>query len=256
MFDRSTAQQYDDFRAIPEPIVSAIQAQIAAAAILRTGDSVLEVGAGTGRIGHGFGSRGFRYTGLDASRAMLTRFQALAAPLEHPALVQASAVQLPFATGSFDLVLLVQVLGVVPGWRRALTECRRVLVAGGHVVMGRVVHEPDSLQAFVRNERIRLLAEAGIEVRRPGAEDDQILAALSTTIGPVEVLPPMTWGTETDPRTAVEANLSGWRVQALPADEQAQLRERLLNAVCKRYGELGFPIRESRIFSLALARHQ
>lgn len=256
MFDRSTAQQYDDFRAIPDSALSAIQSRVIAAAGLRPGARVLELGAGTGRIGRGFSSRGFRYTGLDTSRAMLTRFHTLAVPLEHPALVQASAVQLPFATGCFDLVLLVQVLGVVPGWRRALAECQRVLVTGGRAVVGRVEHAPGSLQVFVRAERIRRLAEEGIEVRRPGAEEDQIVAALSTSVGPVETLPSLTWQAETDPRTAVEANLSGWRVQSLPLEQQARLREQLLSATAKRYASLDRPIQEERTFALVIASHR
>ena len=49
--------------------------------------------------------------------------------------VTADARSLPFPDGSFDAVVLSATLKHVPEPERALRECRRVLVAGGHVLV-------------------------------------------------------------------------------------------------------------------------
>jgi len=50
-------------------------------------------------------------------------------------LVQADAVALPFASGAFDLIALNDVCDHIIGLPRALQECYRVLVPGGHVAI-------------------------------------------------------------------------------------------------------------------------
>ncbi len=41
---------------------------------------------------------------------------------------------LPFASASFDVIVVVEALFVFAGWAQALKEIRRVLVPGGHLV--------------------------------------------------------------------------------------------------------------------------
>lgn len=89
---------------------------------------VLLVGIGTGLdlpllpVGH-------RYLGLDLTAAMLRRAGKGRGP--HCALVQGDALELPFADGSFDHVVMHLILAVVPQPSRALSEALRVLRSGG-----------------------------------------------------------------------------------------------------------------------------
>lgn len=91
---------------------------------------VLDVGTGSGRwLGALRHREGTSVVGLDRSPHMLARASALEVPL-----VRGDALALPFAAGSFDLVLsslMVGDLEDVAGWA---LEVSRVLCEGGHVV--------------------------------------------------------------------------------------------------------------------------
>jgi ubiquinone/menaquinone biosynthesis C-methylase UbiE len=124
-FDRASAI-YDQTRLLLEPI-----AQYGIPALLDVmGPTarVLEVGSGTGRISIPLLERGVNLVGCDLSSPMLRRFQEkfAAAPI-----VQADAGLLPFPGAHFDAVLTVHVMHLIPSWREALREFRRVLKNGG-----------------------------------------------------------------------------------------------------------------------------
>ena len=93
--------------------------------------TVLEIGAGTGRIAAGF-TRGEplrQYVGLDLSPAMLAVLQAKLGDAVRPVLGDAS--RLPFASARFEAVLSCHVLQMVPDLGGAVAEIRRVLRPGG-----------------------------------------------------------------------------------------------------------------------------
>src|SRR5436305_509129 len=76
---------------------------------------LLDLGAGSGRIGAPFVAAGDDYVGVDLSAGMLREF---AARTERVArLVQADGARLPFGDAAFDAVLLIQVFGGLSGWR-------------------------------------------------------------------------------------------------------------------------------------------
>jgi SAM-dependent methyltransferase len=103
----------------------------------------LEVGVGTGRIARPLLARGVHVTGLDLSRPMLALFLAnLPAGAPRPSLVQGAVEQLPLAHGSFDAVVTVHVLQLIPDWRTALAEIQRVLSAGGAFLSGYEARPP------------------------------------------------------------------------------------------------------------------
>jgi SAM-dependent methyltransferase len=93
---------------------------------------VLEVGCGRGRWLRFFRDRGTSPTGLDLSHEAVARCaeQGLSA-------VVGSAEELPFPSGSFDLVVSVTVLLHLPpgSQRRAAAEMQRVCRTGGNVVV-------------------------------------------------------------------------------------------------------------------------
>ena len=75
-----------------------------------------------------------RYVGLDLTRAMLARSTQRRNGLDYNA-VRGDSLALPFATASFDSVILHLILAVVPDAARALAESARVLRPSGHILI-------------------------------------------------------------------------------------------------------------------------
>jgi len=108
---------------------------------IQRGDRVLDIGCGYGR--HSFEAlrRGARVVALDLSdtelKDVLGMFRALASE-EDVALgsaVNANALALPFADGSFDHVIASEVLEHIPLDTDAMTEIARVVRPGGTVTV-------------------------------------------------------------------------------------------------------------------------
>jgi ubiquinone/menaquinone biosynthesis C-methylase UbiE len=92
--------------------------------------SALEVGCGTGYFTRWLAGQGWQMAGLDLASAMLLearrRDDASAAPSPGPAYVRGDAQTLPFATGSFDVAVMITSLEFVPDTAGALREAARV----------------------------------------------------------------------------------------------------------------------------------
>ena len=93
---------------------------------------VLEVGCGTGHWLLLIAGRGSRVVGLDASRNMLTHARSRAPGVT---LVHGVAEQLPLASAVFGRLFYVNAFHHVRDKRRALAEARRVLRAGGQIMI-------------------------------------------------------------------------------------------------------------------------
>ena len=95
----------------------------------------LDVGCGTGMLASRLTGEGYAMTGVDPSAGMLEIMRR-----RHPDVtaVQASGTELPFADGSFDLVLTVAALHHIAdagAVRRTLEEMVRVARPGGRVLV-------------------------------------------------------------------------------------------------------------------------
>jgi ubiquinone/menaquinone biosynthesis C-methylase UbiE len=124
-FDRA-AHIYDQTRLLLEPIAThGIQAILD---LIGPKARVLDVGTGTGRISIPLLERGLDLIGCDLSAKMLRRLQE---KLPSARIIQSDASRLPFPTAHFDVVLTVHVLHLIPPWREALREFRRVLKSEG-----------------------------------------------------------------------------------------------------------------------------
>ncbi|WP_441248020.1 class I SAM-dependent methyltransferase [Kitasatospora sp. McL0602] len=134
----------------PDDVEQAAIAQLR----LRAGESLLDIGSGTGSFLARLRAEGHQGTliGLDSSPAA-----ALAcAQLPEVGTVVADAVQLPFHDGRFDAVTARHMLYHVSDVPAALREARRVLRPGGRLVA--VVNHPDPVPrvgAVVREQAER-----------------------------------------------------------------------------------------------------
>ncbi len=89
----------------------------------------LDVGTGTGRNLTALGAAGARFVaGIDLSAAMLA-----CGASTYPR-VRGSALQLPFRTGTFDLICSSLMCGDIPDLGSLVQEASRVVCAGGHVI--------------------------------------------------------------------------------------------------------------------------
>ena len=93
------------------------------------GRQTLEVGCGEGRVARDLKARGHRVVGVDSSPTLL-RYAKNADSDGRYELADAAA--LPFADGSFDLVVAYNVLIDVSDMPAAVREAARVLEPGGH----------------------------------------------------------------------------------------------------------------------------
>lgn len=85
--------------------------------------------------------------------------------------VVCSALELPFADGSFDTVVSTEVLEHVPDPLRALREMQRVLRPGGHLILSTPLywprHEvPYDFFRYPYDGLLHLVKESGLELRR------------------------------------------------------------------------------------------
>jgi len=140
----------------------------------------LDVGCGTGVLAARLAAAGYAMSGVDPSAGMLevlrSRFPAVEA-------VQASGTELPFADGSFELVLTVAALHHIadPGdVRRTLAEMVRVARPGGRIVvwdhnprnpywgrlMARVPQDTGEERLIGERELLDGLARAGARIVR------------------------------------------------------------------------------------------
>jgi ubiquinone/menaquinone biosynthesis C-methylase UbiE len=96
----------------------------------------LDAGCGTGFLSFELAARGHRVTGVDFAPAMVAEARRKAAERGVAIrLEEADAEQLPFAPGSFDLVISRHVLWTLPHPEAAIDEWIRVLRPGGRLVV-------------------------------------------------------------------------------------------------------------------------
>jgi SAM-dependent methyltransferase len=159
---------------------------------------LLEVGVGTGRIALPLHRRGRRVVGVDLSLPMLERYRAKAAAagLAPPPVLRADVTRLPLRDRCVDAVVEVHLLHLVPSWREALAEARRVLHPGGvllHGGGGPYEQGSGSPRDQVIGRFDELAAADGGTPRLVGASRRQVLDALDEMGGRVEELEPVVW---------------------------------------------------------------
>jgi demethylmenaquinone methyltransferase/2-methoxy-6-polyprenyl-1,4-benzoquinol methylase len=121
--------------------------RLAALAVVRPGDDVLDSCCGTGDLAIADARAGGRVTGVDFSEAMLERARRKAPEL---AWVRADALDLPFADGTFDVATVAFGVRNVADLDAGLSELARVLRPGGRLAVLEITRPRGVLRAFFR----------------------------------------------------------------------------------------------------------
>jgi SAM-dependent methyltransferase len=132
----TAAENYE--RYFVPAIAAPLAAELVGAAGLRAGERVIDVACGTGVVARLAAERvgaERAVAGVDVNAGMLAVARAVTPPDVAIEWHEVSADALPFADGTFDVVLCQMGLQFFPDRHAALREARRVLVPGGRLVL-------------------------------------------------------------------------------------------------------------------------
>lgn len=198
------AHLYDETRPLPPEVSEKIFKCILELVKATPETKFLEPGIGTGRIGFPIIERGYDYTGIDISEAMMNRLRDKFSEIpENLTLIQGDAANLPFVDNSFDVILTTHILHCLENPLVGLTEIKRVLKPDGTYLSCEHLHcsyQEEFFQAFnkiatkYRTEKPQQRAEKflpfGEEMQRTliemGAEVEKVTAVRwqqSQTVG-------------------------------------------------------------------------
>ncbi len=248
----STAATFERDRPMPSGVPEAIRSAIWQAAPVPAPARVLDLGAGTGRFGKAFVAAGDLYIGIDLSFPMLREFRANSMSA---CLAQADGQQLPFRDGSFDVVMLMQVLSGAGNWQGILSETLRVLRAGGFIVVGHTVSSQEGMTARLKHQLNLILEEmipeeTNVVRHQPQQARRQALAWLESSAGRRLHLCAASWSTSTTPREFLARHRTGARFAALPASAQEDALHQLGAWAKTAFGSLDTVFPEERSFEL------
>ena len=144
MFD-GIAPVYDAMNRVTTAGLDGGWRRLAAEAVVRPGDRVLDACCGTGDLALACARTGGRVTGLDFSERMLERARRKAPDLEW---VRGDLLAIPFPDATFDAATVGFGIRNVPEMERGLAELRRVIRAGGRLAVLEIVRPKRPLSLF------------------------------------------------------------------------------------------------------------
>ncbi|MFO0984135.1 MAG: class I SAM-dependent methyltransferase [Planctomycetota bacterium] len=237
-FDQQ-AQDYPERAGLPHAAAAAVARALLEQVAALAGDTLLDVGAGTGEIGHALIARRVRYIGLDVSLPMLRTF---ARTPGRYLLVQADANQdWPVKTGAARLIFCSRSAHLLHT-EHLVAEARRVGARGGaHLVIGRIDRPAASLQAEMR-QKMRALLQ-GLTTRGRNKEDVIARIVAITTAAGGKRLEPCIAARLTATHSPARALQSWRRKPGLAGIEiEPALKERVLTELTtwarQTYGDL------------------
>ena len=244
------APSFDRHRAMPDGVPEAIRAAILQA-VHASSPRLLDLGAGSGRIGAPFVAAGDDYVGVDLSAGMLREFSARSA--HRARLVQADGAGLPFRDAAFDAVLLIQVFGGLRGWRNFIAEARRVLRPDGALILGRTDMPTDGVDARMKDRLAAILKELGAGQDRANAREE-IEQSLAADARRHERVMAAAWTARRTPGGFIERHGSGARFSQLAAPVKAQAMRELSTWAAETFGSLDLAFSEPHSFTLQVFR--
>lgn len=156
------AKNYNQINQIPMEAASGLGAAVAALA--GSGSRIVDLGGGAGRISVPVAMHS-DLVAVDLEPEMLKAAKALAAERGVAmGFSVADVLQLPFADGFFDAVLITNVLHQVARWRDALAEAARVLRPDGVLIIGRDVLDEASCAGRLRSQSRAITVELAPEL--------------------------------------------------------------------------------------------
>ena len=255
-FDR-VADIYDATRELPAFVPNRIADRVVIATRATAETRFLEIGVGTGRIALPFLERGYRYTGVDISERMMDQLRAKIRDKDvNLTLVNADITQLPFEDATFDVVIGVHILHLVPEWQKAMREVRRVLAPGGYLVLGYEDVAPDDPGHEIRHQWHEFVRESGVNLTMRSGSWPAIEAALIDGGAYMSVYRVAHWVEELQPaillneqRTRVFSH--SWEV---PDDVLEAVHKRMVTWTTERYGSLDTVLRSEREFLVSVSQ--
>ena len=185
MLYEDQAAGFDERAAIPAEAVESIAATVVEMAGLQQGDTLLEIGPGTGMLSLPLIRQPIRYIGFDRSPAMLAVFREKVEKtrLRAELLVNDGNGRWPVDDGSVATIFSARALHHV-GVNHAAAETRRVLrLEGGWLILGMVQRPNDSVKLTFRRQMRKLLEEEGYSSRNHGIHTEALFSALEATGG-------------------------------------------------------------------------
>lgn len=251
----AAAPQFDRHRALPDGVTDAIRAAVLGVVEALPRPRLLDLGAGSGRIGARFVAAGDDYVGVDLSFGMLRTFTQRAGPGagSAPCLVRSDARRLPFRDAAFDVVLLIQVFGGMSEWREVLAESRRVLRPAGALMTGRTVAPAQGVDAQMKQQLASLLDDMKAPRHGNNARDDVQRALAAAARNRTRVVA-AAWSAERTPRGFLDRHRGGARFSALPQPTREEALRRLSAWAARTYGSLDTVFAERHMFELHVYR--
>jgi len=182
MFDR-IAPVYDLMNRVMTAGLDLRWRRIAAEAVVRSGDRVLDACCGTGDLAVACAKRGGVVTGLDFSPAMLERARR---KLPTATWIEGDLLALPFEAGSFEAATVGFGVRNVADLEQGLAELRRVLVPGGRVAVLEITQPRGLLAPFYRLWFDRIVPLLG-KLLKGGAAYTYLPASVRRFPGPDEL---------------------------------------------------------------------
>jgi ubiquinone/menaquinone biosynthesis C-methylase UbiE len=241
------ASSFERFRALPDGVPEAIRLAIYETVHIPSPPRVLDLGAGTGRIGRIFAQAGDLYFGLDASLGMLQEFRR---NTKNGFLVQANGEQLPFRDHAFDIVLLMHVLGGARNFQAVIEEARRVCDANGAIVVGRTASPESGIDAQLKRQLKLILEQMGVVWHRPQESHRKSLASLEAISKRHIHATAISWNVATTSRDFLLRHQTGARFATLPTATQERALEQLTMYAESTFGALDKSFEEQRSFEL------
>lgn len=213
------AHRYDATRGYPPEVAAEIARRLCEVGNIPPGGEIVEIGIGTGRIALPLIEQGVNVSGVDISANMVDllrqKYQTLrevdeAGALGALAVELADMTALPYADGRFDAGIAVHVLHLVPEWKLALDELRRVIRPGGSLLIGQDVRVEDDVQWLAQREWLGILRRLGFPAGYVGAAGYSAI---------VEEL-------ERRGLVVSETELSRWEMQVTPHEALTWITER------------------------------
>jgi ubiquinone/menaquinone biosynthesis C-methylase UbiE len=242
-----TAAKFEQYRALPAGVPQAIREAIWKVTGLHRSALVLDMGAGSGRIGRAFVEAGDSYVGVDFSLPMLREFHAKDSAA---CLMQVDGACLPFVDGCFELVLLMQVLSGTHNWHNLLSETTRVIVPGGFVIVGQTVTPATGVDEQMKKQLSQILKAIGAASHDSKKSRDQSLEWLRAGSSQRIQLTAASWTTMRTAQDFLDRHRHGARFASLPLAVQEEALQKLSAWGEKTWGSLDKVFTQEHKFEL------